>query len=176
MKKKEITRFKWFWVWQDDAEERWLEEMSRKGYHLTSVGLPCIYTFTYSEPVNYAYRLDYRRFTGGDRQEYLQIFRDAGWEYLGGMSLWQYFRKQVKTGEVNEIFTDEQSKIAKYRRVLAYLGIFYLALWGTLIGRIVSIPSLPWWGNVHIFIVIVQLLMTYAIIRIFLRIRHLQKL
>ncbi len=25
---------KWFWPWQDDKEEAWLEELSRQGLHL----------------------------------------------------------------------------------------------------------------------------------------------
>jgi hypothetical protein len=173
--KNQVTRFKWFWVWQDNAEEKWLEEMSRQGYHLTSVSLPCIYTFTKAEPVNYAYRLDYRRFSNNEMEHYLQIFRDAGWEYLGEMSLWQYFRKKVKTGEANEIFTDNASKIAKYHRVLAYLGLLWLMLLFIAFDRITSLPpSLPWWENVHVFVLVVLIIMTYAITRIWLRIRQLR--
>ncbi|UCC16473.1 MAG: DUF2812 domain-containing protein [Dehalococcoidales bacterium] len=172
--KDQVVRFKWFWVWQDNTEERWLEEMSRQGYHLTSVSLPCIYTFIKSESANYSYRLDYRRFSNKEKQHYLQIFIDAGWEYLGEMSLWQYFRKQEKTGEVNEIFTDNESKIAKYHRILAYLGFFWIVLLAILIGRITSTPVLPWWGNVHVFILVVLTLMTYAIGKIWLRIRQLR--
>ena len=174
MNDHQVTRFKWFWVWQDNAEESWLEKMSRQGYHLTAVSLPCIYTFIKSEPVNYSYRLDYRRFSNKEKQHYLQIFKDAGWEYLGEMSLWQYFRKKVKVGEVNEIFTDDTSKISKYHRVLVYLGLLWVALLVILLGRITSLPTLPWWGNVHIFILVVLTLMTYAITRIWLRIRQLR--
>jgi len=173
--KEQVTKFKWFWVWQDNAEERWLEEMSRQGYHLTSVSLPCMYTFIKSEPVNYIYRLDYRRFSNKEKQHYLQIFRDAGWEYLGEMSLWQYFRKQEKAGEVNEIFTDDTSKIAKYRRVLGYLGLLWLVLLCIVLERITSLPpSMPWWGNIHAFVLVVLIIMTYAITRIWLRIRQLR--
>ena len=173
--KDNVTKFKLFWVWQDDKEERWLEEMSRQGYHLTSVSLPCIYTFKKSQPVNYSYRLDYRRFSNKERQHYLQIFRDAGWEYLGEMSLWQYFRKQVKADEVNEIFTDTTSKIAKYRRVLGYLGLVWLMLLFIVLERVINLPpSLPWWGNVQVITILVLTLMTYAITRICLRIRQLR--
>ena len=173
--KNQVTKFKWFWVWQDNAEEKWLEEMSRQGYHLTSVNLPCIYTFTKSEPVNYTYRLDYRRFSKNEKQDYLQIFHDAGWEYLGEISLWQYFRKEQKAGEVNEIFSDNASKIAKYRRILVYLGLLWAILLFFVLQRITVLPpSLPWWGNIHIFIAAVLAVMTYAIIRIILRIRQLR--
>jgi hypothetical protein len=173
--KDQVTKFKWFWVWQDNAEERWLEKMSHQGYHLTSVSLPCIYTFTKSEPVNYAYRLDYRRFSNREKRNYLQIFRDAGWEYLGEMAMWQYFRKQEKADEINEIFSDNASKIAKYHRVLSYLGLLWIILLFLVLDRFISLPpSLPWWGNVHVFTLVVLTLMTYAIVRIFLRIRQLR--
>jgi hypothetical protein len=171
-----ITKFKWFWVWQDKAEENWLGEMSEKGYHLVSVGPPCVYTFRKGDPGNYAYRLDYRHFGKRDRQEYLELFADAGWEYLGEMVGWHYFRKEVKPGEVNEIFTDTESKIAKYKRVLTYIGFMYLILLGIFLQRVFTTPLYPWWGNVHFFILLVLTGLTYAILKLLLRIRELRKL
>jgi len=34
------------------------------------------------------YRLDYQYLKGQDRPTYLQLFRDAGWEYVGQMCNW----------------------------------------------------------------------------------------
>ncbi len=34
-----VIEHKWFWAWQDDKEERWLEEMSERGLHLVSPGV-----------------------------------------------------------------------------------------------------------------------------------------
>ena len=31
MQKKRMRKFKWFWAWQDEAEEEWLREMSNNG-------------------------------------------------------------------------------------------------------------------------------------------------
>jgi hypothetical protein len=172
------TKFRWFWAWQDEAEETWLERMSQQGYHLSSVVLPGFYTFSMAEQRNYVYRLDYQTFRKKDKQEYLQLFNDAGWEHIGEMSAWQYFRKEAKPDETAEIFTDVESKIAKYKRVLAFLGFFYLILI-TLVftQRIVSDNSYPWWGNIpQIIIVLVLMLFTYAIIRLSIRIRQLRKL
>jgi len=36
------------------------------------------------------------------------------------MTNWQYFRKQVQEGEAPEIFTDVETKVEKYRRLLAF--------------------------------------------------------
>jgi hypothetical protein len=127
-----MKRTRWFWPWQDKKEETWLEEMSTTGWHLTSVQLPCFYTFDKGEALRNVYRLDYTLMKKDKLDEYLQIFRDAGWEYVGEMSNWRYWRKQVVNGDAAEIFTDNESKIKKYQRMLTYMVFFLVIL--TLIG------------------------------------------
>ena len=117
-----LKRTRWFWPWQDEKEEAWLGEMSQGGWHLKSVRLPCVYTFTKGDPSHKTYRLDYMPVNKAKNQEYLQIFQDAGWEYVGEMSNWRYWSKLVATGETPEIFTDNESKIRKYQRMLTYMG------------------------------------------------------
>jgi hypothetical protein len=177
MEKAMVTKFKWFWAWQDEAEENWLERMSQSGYYLASLGLPGFYTFSVAEPRNYVYRLDYQTFRKKDKGEYLQLFQDAGWEHVGEMSAWQYFRKEAKIDETPEIFTDVESKIAKYRRVLAFLGFFYFILIMLISTQYILRPdSYLWWGNIpQAIIVLVLILFTYAIIRLIIRIRRLRK-
>jgi hypothetical protein len=85
MAKNIFTKFRWFWAWQDEKEEAWLGKMSKQGYHLSSINFPGFYSFGKGEPREYIYRLDYQTFRKKDRQEYLQLFKDAGWEYLGEM-------------------------------------------------------------------------------------------
>jgi len=176
MEKTKITKFRWFWPWQDEAEENWLEKMSQKGYHLSSVRLPCFYKFLVAEPRDYVYRMDYQTFHKKDKQEYLQLFQDAGWEYIGEMSTSQYFRKEAKQGETIEIFTDIESKIAKYKRVLTYLGSFYLISIVAVGVPILTDVPYPWWGVIQVIIIFILLLFTYAIIRLVIRIRQLRKL
>jgi uncharacterized membrane protein YhdT len=179
VEKKTIKKFKWFWAWQDEAEEAWLGEMSKKGYHLVSAGVPCIYEFDTGEPKDYVYRLDFQTFHKKDREEYLQLFRDAGWEHLGQMGTWQYFRKEAKQGEADEIYTDNESKMGKYKRVLFLLGFFYVILIAVSAGRLWGESPYPWFNpwfdGIKIFTALVFVVMTYAIIRLLLRIRKLQK-
>jgi len=174
MEKAVVTKFKWFWAWQDEAEEQWLEKMSQQGYHLSSVSLPGFYTFLVAEPMNYVYRLDYQTFRKKDKREYLQLFKDAGWENVGEMSAWLYFRKEAKVGEVNEIFTDVQSKIAKYKRVLALVGFSCLMLILILSSYVFRPYTYPWWGNVQVIVLAVLLLLIFAMIKVALRIRQLK--
>lgn len=178
MEKAVVTKFRWFWAWQDEAEENWLGEMSKKGCHLASVGLPGIYTFTVGEPRNYTYRLDYQNFYKKDKQEYLQLFEDAGWEHIGEMYAWQYFRKEAKPGETEEIFTDTESKAEKYKRILTYVVFFYIILFVVFVGPISGDSPYSWWGiirGIQIFILVVLLFFTYAIIRLAIRIRQLTR-
>lgn len=123
-----ITKTRWFWPWQDDKEEGWLESMAQEGWHLSGLGLPCAYSFTAGEPKQFTYRLDYMPTNKSRWDEYMQLFRDAGWEYIGEMSNWRYWRKPTGTGEAQEIYSDTESKIRKYRRLMGYLGFFMFFL------------------------------------------------
>jgi hypothetical protein len=92
------------------------------------------------------------------------------------MSAWQYFRKEVKEEEPLEIFTDAESKIAKYRRILPLLWLFWIILIVVSpIGISIDNPY-PWWGAIQVFALLIWLFFTYAIIRLMLRIRHLKRL
>ena len=115
-----IRMFKWFWAWDDEKEEQWLRAMSQRGCHLRSVWFPCYYTFEAGEPCDYVYRLDYST-DRKDYQNYLQLFLDAGWTHLGEYGGWQYFRTDAPPGEAPEIYTDNDSKLSKYRRVIVML-------------------------------------------------------
>jgi len=170
-----ITKFRWFWAWQDETEERWLGEMSKKGFHLLSVGIPGIYTFSVAEPKEYVYRLDFQNFTRKDKQEYLQIFQDAGWEHIGELSTWQYFRKEVREGEVSEIFTDAESKIAKYKRALVFMGFFLVLLSVLYWGQIVNENPYTWWGVIVAIYSLIILLLAFSFFKIAIRINQLKR-
>jgi hypothetical protein len=180
MAENTMRKIKWFFPWQDEQEEAWLTSMSKKGWHLVSVGLPCTYRFRTGESRDYVYRLDYQTFPKKDKQEYQQLFRDAGWEYIGEMSAWQYFRKEVKEEEPLEIFTDVESKIAKYKRMLAFLWLFWVVLVVVIPVRGISIDDpYPWWGAIQaiqVFTLLIWLFFTYVIIRLSLRIRQLKRI
>jgi hypothetical protein len=118
-----ISKFKWFWAWQDEKEEAWLHEMAQQGLHLRSLAGPLQYKFEMGEPQNDYYRMDYivdRK----DYETYQQLFRDAGWEHLGEMGGWQYFRTKAEGTAIPEIYTDKDSKAQKYQRLITILVVF----------------------------------------------------
>lgn len=120
--------FRAFWVWDDAKEEAWLGEMSRRGFHLKSPG-SFTYTFEQGPPAEMTYRLDFqsaRTVPKKDREEYISLFRNAGWQLAGERYGWYYFRRPSGLGPSQEIYTDPESRISKYRRVLAALCFFLL--------------------------------------------------
>ena len=174
MEKNRMRKFKWFWAWQDEAEEAWLREMANQGWHLSGIGFPTLYDFESGEAMDYVYRLDYRSHWKMDKEAYLQLFRDSGWEYIEEMAGWHYFRKLAQAGEELEIYTDAESKIGKYQRLLAFLGILTLPLFLALI----NMRDLPYSGMSVIqgIVLVMFLLYVYAIVKLLLRINQLKRL
>lgn len=119
-----IKKYRWFWAWEDEKEETWLSEMAAEGWHLTRISFPGLYHFQQSEPDEIVYRLDYQTLDKKDRESYLQLFQDAGWEHVADMSGWVYFRRSTADAADLEIFNDLESKSKKYQRILIYLIIF----------------------------------------------------
>ncbi|MFZ6026835.1 MAG: DUF2812 domain-containing protein [Chloroflexota bacterium] len=122
-----ITQRKFFWSWQDEKEEAWLHEMALNGLHLVKLQ-GGIYHFEKGAPKQMAYRLDYRDWNTS-QQDYEQLFADAGWQYVGSMGGWQYFRKEAAPGSMPEIYTDTDSKVQKYRRLQWFFVLLLPFLW-----------------------------------------------
>jgi hypothetical protein len=135
MSAKTLRKAKWFWGWQDEKEEAWLREMAGQGWHLVSPRFPGIYRLAAGEPRNVVYRLDFFSESKKEYQAYLQLFRDAGWEHVGAMSGWQHVRQEARPGESPEIFTDVESKVGKYERLMTYLGMLFAVF-------VIFLPSL----------------------------------
>ena len=53
-----IRTFKFWWPWQDLAEQAWLEQQAQRGLHLHAVGVLGAYRFAEGEPCNMVYRMD----------------------------------------------------------------------------------------------------------------------
>ncbi len=170
-----IKKFKWFWAWQDEKEEAWLHEMATQGLHLQTVGAPGSYTFEVGAPRNDTYRMDFIT-ERKDYENYLQLFKDAGWEHLGETGGWQYFRTKSEGQTIPEIYTDQDSKAQKYQRLITILVVF-LPVFITLTTRPIDSSSAfvglyfagKMLGTFLMFLYVV------AIIKIFQRIQQLKR-
>ena len=114
---QKIHRF--FTISDFEQEEDFLREQHQNGLELASYsGLTC-YHFKRCEPKDVVYRLDYCGANHENKEVYIQMFRDYGWEYLFDRFGWSYFRKEVgEDGVAEEIFCDDESRLQMMNRVI----------------------------------------------------------
>jgi hypothetical protein len=115
------TRWRYFLAHEDPKQEAWLEAQARRGLRLVSPGL-FKFTFAQSAPSDEKYRLDFQLLRGAARREYLDLFRDAGWEFLGQVANRYYFRARPDAISP-EIFSDVESRKARIRRQMQFAGM-----------------------------------------------------
>jgi hypothetical protein len=171
---------KTFFAWQEKREAAWLATMSAEGWHLSSVGF-LNYTFTKGTPEVFIYQFDFVALGKKDEPEYLQVYTDAGWEMIGKMAAWYYFRKPASAGGSLTIYTDTASLEKKYRRLFGFIllvtfPIFYqLFIWPRYYLAESSLNGSPFYVIIRILLFLVAGLAAAALTRIALYIRELRK-
>ncbi len=102
---------KWFWAWDFDKEEQWLNAMAAKGKALVSARY-ATYEFEDSAPGEYAVRLEMLENTPGspEGQQYITFVEETGAEYVGKVMKWVYFRKKTADGPF-ELHGDNATRI-----------------------------------------------------------------
>lgn len=112
---------KWFWAWDFDKEEKWLNDMAAKGLALVSTGF-CRYTFEDCTPGEYNVRIELLDNLPGsaESQQYIKFIEDTGAEWIGSYMRWVYFRRKTDNGEFN-LYSDTPSRIKHLNRVLFLL-------------------------------------------------------
>lgn len=107
----------WF-TWNYEKQQQHLDTLSERGLHLTKPGLFSGH-FTIDESARYIYRLDYQPQLRQQeaKQDYLNLFQDAGWEYIGQCKSWHHFRRSWNASIHPELYTDKESLKHHYRRI-----------------------------------------------------------
>ena len=116
---------KWFWVWEFDKEERWLNQMALSGWALVEVGF-CRYVFDACEPGAYIIRL---QMCPRD-ENYLSFLEETGAEYIGRVVQWIYLRREAALGDF-QLFSDKGSRLQHLSwiaRVLLAVGVMNLVI------------------------------------------------
>ncbi len=127
-------QFKWFTIFEYEKEQDYLRDMHKDGWKFVKVNGLGMYHFEKCAPQDVVYQLDYNKEGLSNKDEYLKIFDDCGWEYLQDYAGYSYFRKAVGTdGLPEEIFCDDESKFQMMQRVikgrmLPLLIIFFATL------------------------------------------------
>jgi hypothetical protein len=127
---KEVMQMKKFKVFISiEKEEHWLNEQLQKGYRCTNISGLGIYTFEETDK-RYVMRLDYQDYLSKAKfEEYKGIYEDFGWNYLKGAWLSGIRYWQKENDDKSEIFSDRQSKVNYYKRLMNYslsLGTMFL--------------------------------------------------
>lgn len=129
------AEFKFFTIPEWEKEENYLREQHKNGWEFVSVNFICLYHFKKCEPKDVVYQLDYNPESVTQKKEYIQMFRDCGWEYLQNYVGYSYFRKAASEmdGTEEEIFCDADSRLDMMKRVfkqrmIPLLGMFFLII------------------------------------------------
>ena len=139
---EQIKKWKFFTLCDYEKEEAYLIRMHKQGWKLVTPSVGC-FTFERCESEDYVYRLDFAA-EYKDREEYLQMFRDYGWEYLGEVNDFTYFRRKASdtNDESDEIFSDNESRLQMMSKVLRWKMVPILLLFacgmGPMMARIFS--------------------------------------
>lgn len=108
---------KLFFAWQLDKEEKWLNEMSAKGFHLVNAtGIK--YTFEDNPNEVYTYKIELlERFPSHPESiAYIRFLEETGVEHIASVMRWAYFRKKTSEGPF-ELYSDITSKIKHMNRI-----------------------------------------------------------
>ena len=112
-------QFKYFTIFEYEKEEEYLREMHKDGWKFLKVTGFGKYHFEKCTPEDVIYQLDYNQEGIKNKDEYLQMFSDCGWEHLQEYAGYSYFRKPASEMQDDEgIFCDEESKLRMMERVL----------------------------------------------------------
>jgi hypothetical protein len=155
------TVHKWFFAWDFEKEEKWLNEMSAKGLQLVSVGF-CKYLFEEADRGEYMYRLELLDYLPSNAESiaYIRFLEETGIEYIGSVLRWAYFRKKAADG-VFELYSDVDSKIRHYKRILT---LFFVVFPLTLNGLISNINfGTRYSSDVNLFFAVLSTLLVFLL-------------
>ena len=115
------TIHRWWWAWNFDKEEQWLNEMAMEGWALYDAGF-CVYRFEKSEPGEYTIRMEMHRCDS----EYIEFMEGTGAEHVGRCAQWIFFRKKSSLGQF-DIFSDIDSRVRHLNSLIKLMLLVALA-------------------------------------------------
>lgn len=135
-----------FWTIADyEEEELFLREQHKRGWKLRKYMLPGFYSFDKVMPEDVVYRLDFDQAQCGGKEEYLQMYRDYGWEYLFDVNRFSYFRKPAASAEDDlEIFSDNASRLGMVERIFRRRMIPLLIIFLCIVVPQLTIQAINW--------------------------------
>lgn len=108
-----------FFLTEYEEERAYLEERHRQGWKLTCV-FPYVFCFEACEPEEYVYEIDFTPMGGKQREQYLAMCEDYGWEHVQDLMQFSYFRRKADETQQREqqgLFSDNASKLELAQRI-----------------------------------------------------------
>lgn len=104
-----------------EKEERWLNEMLAKGWLCSHINSAGIYTFQPTENLEQVIRIDCQQeLRKENKATYKQLHEDFGWRIVKEKSYdGTFYWTKSKDGN-DELFSDHDSHIAKYKRLMKH--------------------------------------------------------
>ncbi|HEY5549385.1 MAG TPA: DUF2812 domain-containing protein [Coriobacteriia bacterium] len=163
--------------WDFEKEERWLNEMAARGLNLVRYRWGT-YTLEQGTPGEWTYRIELLPEVARhpDSVKYLDFMADAGVETIATYLRWVYFRKRAAEGPF-ELYSDTDSRIAHYTRVMTMYGALTAALTASTASGLHSVTSNGLnFFSAPLFAVQIAILVAFATytLRVALRVRSLK--
>ena len=133
---------------------KWLEEMASLGFRLVRVW-PAIYFFERAEPELVRYCHGFRRVKAKDRDEYFQLYADAGWQYVTSCVGWHFFKSSVATATEMDRATVTRDN-AKFLKVMALIYLVMLVLFSLWFGSM-WIRSVPYYREMFLLLGLISI-------------------
>lgn len=134
---------KWFWNYDYDKQEKYYTEMHAKGWALKKQDKAAVVLqqFEKCEPANVVYKIGYNA-VKTDRDSYIKMFEDYGWEFVGTAQDFYYFRKNAEgvSPEELDIFSDDESRLDMAKKaVTAGLPILLVCTFCILVPQSINV-------------------------------------
>lgn len=99
-----------------DKEEIWINEMAREGWAMNRFCMG-FYWFEPCEPGEYIYQIDLFTENKGSmtHQEYLELIKETGAEFVCRWFWYRIFRRRSELGDF-KLYTDDNSRVEQYER------------------------------------------------------------
>lgn len=114
-----------FFVWGEEKEILYLEEMAQNGWLLVDVSV-ITYSFIKTEPGNYKYQLDFSSKPSHIYDEKKVFLKECKWHYITGQMGWHYYRGLTEDVYDSDLFTDYESVKGKYDALLKQFYVLAL--------------------------------------------------
>ena len=169
------TVHKWFWIWDFEKEEAWLNEMAAKGLVLQSAGF-CRYNFEECVPGEYKIAIEMleNHIHGVENENYIRFLEETGAEHVGYVNRWAYFRK--KTTEAFRLRSGNEAEIRYFTRIIRFMAaLFLLNFYNGIYNLYLFFSRDSGINAIGIVCIAVSLLLLYGMIRLMLRRKSLKK-